>query len=211
MRSLRKMLINAMLCIALLLAAFSAPVVTDAYQTVQARIPINCLKVRGEGTHVYKIRIETDNNYAPVPASDLIEISEEGEGYFEIEITEPGTFRYRIFEEKGEDPDIEYDSNIYILTVFVENSGDDELIYSVSAAIDGKAGKTERIQFHNGVMGDQSGRDPIVPETDVDDPISITGDTTPLSAVSCIAVISFVIGMFAFLFGLFGREEGSDE
>ena len=109
-----------------------------AYVTIGAEIPVNCKKITDNNTHVYKIGIKAENNDSPAPNSDLLEVSENGMGRFEININEPGTFRYRIFEIPGSDPEFVYDNNIYDVVVYVENAADDGLTYSVVAHSSGR-------------------------------------------------------------------------
>ncbi|MCR4890307.1 MAG: hypothetical protein K5979_14195 [Ruminococcus sp.] len=126
----------------------------EAYSTIDAEIPVTCLKVEDNNSHIYQIKIESENDISPAPISDTLYITENGTGYFEINIDEPGTFRYRIYEETGSDPNIEYDDNIYAVSVFVENGIDDELIYSVTANIVGRDGKLDNIEFINAVLAE---------------------------------------------------------
>ena len=135
-----------------------------AYVSLEVEIPVTCLEIADGNTHVYQIVIEAENSYSPVPRSDTLEITENATGKFEIEIDEPGTFVYKIYEKEGNEPDVKYDTNIYSVTVFVEDVSDDTLKYAVVAEINGKDDKPDRIQFENAA------------ETDI-----VTTTTTPVT------------------------------
>ena len=152
MKAIGKTSFAAVICLITFLLFSPATMNAGAYVTVGAEIPVSCLEVADRSDHTYEIRIESENDDSPAPNSDTLSISENGLGYFEINITEPGTYRYRIYETAGNDPDIEYDSNIYSVVVFVENSNDDELIYTVTANAVGSDSKTKGIEFKNIVL-----------------------------------------------------------
>ena len=124
-----------------------------AYVTAAAEIPVNCLEIPDDKTHTYTIFIESENEVSPEPKSDTLEITENGTGKFEIEIDEPGTFLYRIYEKPGDEDDIQYDENVYYVTVFVENADENELRYAVSAAVAGSDEKPDQIVFENKTLG----------------------------------------------------------
>ena len=126
----------------------------DAYTTIGTEIPVTCFAVTDNSSHIYQVKIESENDISPAPSTDVLQIRENGMGYFEINIDEPGTFCYRIYEEAGSDPNIKYDDNIYIVSVFVENGKDDVLVYSVTASIVGKDTKPETIAFENLVLSE---------------------------------------------------------
>ena len=123
-----------------------------AYVTVGAEIPVTCLKISDDKTHIYEIVIKSENDISPKPKSDMLEITEDGSGKFEIDIDEPGTFNYIIYEKSGDDPNIKYDTNIYNVTVFVEDISDGSLQYAVSATIVGKDKKPDKIEFQDAVL-----------------------------------------------------------
>ena len=95
--------------------------------------------------------IEAENNTSPIPKSEMLEITENGTGKFEIAINEPGTFVYKVYEKEGNEPDINYDKNIYNITVFVEDVSDNTLKYAVVAKMEGKDEKQVAIEFENAV------------------------------------------------------------
>ena len=137
-----------------------------AYVTLEAEIPVTCLEIPDGKTHIYQIIIESENDTSPVPRSEILEITENGTGKFEIDIDEPGTFVYRVFEKDGGEPNVKYDDNVYSVTVFVESVSDSELKYAVSAEIAGKDGKPDKIVFENSTDGDTE-IVPTIPDTPV--------------------------------------------
>lgn len=149
MKVIKKTVSAAAVCLLSVFIPFHGAVTANAYETVNAKIPVTCLDFPYEDDHTYEIKIESENDSFPVPASDLLTISDNGTRYFEIDITEPGTFSYKVYEMAGNDTDIVYDDNTYIVTVFVENAADDKLIYSVTVNADGKDTKSETIKFHD--------------------------------------------------------------
>ena len=156
MKVIRISLSAAFVCLLSLIIFFSNESLrAQAYDTVSAQIPVKCLKVSDNSDHFYDIRIEAENENSPAPDTDTLRIEEDSTGMFEIIITEPGTFLYRITETAGSDPQIKYDSNVYIVTVFVITENDGKLVWSVTAQIEGQDHKTESVDFENTVLSDK--------------------------------------------------------
>ena len=120
-----------------------------AYEPLTAEIPVYCLSVAGAETQFYQIRIQPEHDEMPVPAADTLTVAENGSDSFEIQITEPGIYRYQIFESAGSDHDIRYDDRIYEVSVFAENGEADTLVCAVIANLAGSAEKAEQIRFQN--------------------------------------------------------------
>lgn len=98
-----------------------------AYETIEAIIPVSCLEILDGETHIYEIVIETENDISPQPKSNTLTIMDNGTGEFTIEITEPGTYVYKIYEKSGVNTNIIYDDTVYYVTVFVTNTEEDNL------------------------------------------------------------------------------------
>ena len=183
-----------------------------AYETVTAVIPVNCLEVSGNDTHTYEVKIETYSKDAPRPASDTLSIGENKTASFEIELTEPGTFLYKIYEAAGEDSNIEYDSSSYEITVYAENDEKGGLRYTVTAFRPGRDGKNERVVFQDRVLSDSE--TPSAPEetkppkknTDKTDGTD-TGDRSPVGILQMIMLFSVVIAVLTFFFKWERNEE----
>ena len=140
------------LVIVCLLSFFALPLDSASaskYVTIEAEIPVSCLEIPDDDTHMYQIIIESENDISPEPRSNILEITENGTGKFEIDIDEPGTFIYIIYENPGNELNIQYDTNIYRVTVFVETDTDDTLNYAISAVIIGNDYKPDSITFQN--------------------------------------------------------------
>ena len=153
MRKIRSLICLMAVC---LLSCFVFPFMgirALAYVTLEAEIPVTCLEIPDGMTHTYTIIIESENEISPVPKSDTLEITENGTGKFEIDIDEPGTFVYKVYEKEGNEPDIKYDKNIYSVTVFVEDVSDSTLKYAVVAKSEGKDEKSDKIEFENDCLG----------------------------------------------------------
>ena len=178
MRKIRSLICLMAICL-LSCFVFSFNTITAfAYVTIAAEIPVSCLEIPDDKTHTYTIIIESENEVSPAPKSDKLEITENGTGKFEIDIDEPGTFMYRIYEKPGNEHDVEYDDNEYIVTVFVENANDNELKYAASATVSGSDKKPESIVFENKNTGSDEG-DTTPERTDTS---SRTTDTTSSTA-----------------------------
>jgi len=137
----------------------------EAYEKERVEIPVICLDVEELDEHIYNISIETEDPFAPVPLSDTLSISKNGTGYFEIEIDEPGTFVYNVYEQKGDEPDIEYEERAYTITLYVETNENDELLCAVSATINGTDVKSDEISFQDAVMEGSERKKPRTTET----------------------------------------------
>ena len=135
----------------LLSLSFFAPeaIKAQAYAPLKAEIPVFCQEVTASETQIYQIAINPEDEETPAPVSDTLAVTENSTGKFEIEITEPGTYRYQISETAGSDSEIRYDDRVYEVTVFVENGAEDSLVCAVIANTAGKAEKAEQISFQN--------------------------------------------------------------
>ncbi len=120
-----------------------------AYQPLKAEIPVFCREVTGTDIQNYQITVKPETEQTPAPVSGTLTVSENSSGKFEIEITEPGTYRYTISETAGGDSGITYDDSVYEVTLFVENGEADTLVCAVTANLAGKAEKADLISFCN--------------------------------------------------------------
>lgn len=125
-----------------------------AYAPIEAVIPVSCLEIPDSSKHTYEIAIESQSNNAPVPASDTLSITESGTGEFTIEITEPGTFVYKVYEKTGTDINIVYDDTVYFVTVFVTNTEENSLNYAVAAINAEKNTKNDKVTFKDVLSSD---------------------------------------------------------
>ena len=155
MNALRRVPVIAAGCLLFFVFSGTVPAAAEDPEVLTARIPIQCMDFSGGQTHTYEIRIAPENTASPAPLSDTLSVAEDGTEYFELHLTEPGTFVYRIYEQAGNDPVIRYDQNVYHITVEVVNNENGGLIYSVTASENDKKRKTDRIIFRNNIMAEQ--------------------------------------------------------
>lgn len=156
----------------------------EAYSTIEAIIPVSCLDILDSDQHIYQIAIESEDDTAPQPKSNILTVTDDGMGEFIIEITEPGTYLYKIYEKLGTDEDITYDNTIYDVTLFVINDNKNGLIYSVSVNISGNSSKSDRVFFKDIISGDK-----IVSRTNITDICSETTVTTTTESID-ITIVS---------------------
>ena len=182
----------AFLCLVCLAAVFSSSLTAGAYTPIKAVIPISCLKVSDSGASTYEIQIEQESPDAPMPNEKAIQVAQNGKGSFTIDITEPGTYRYRIFEKAGNDPNINYDKRTYIAAVFVENGADGKLVYSLSVSEFGKDSKLDGVDFKNEAAAEhtQTTPTPVASKTDVN---PTTGNTAGKSLYAKILKITMLL------------------
>lgn len=128
-------------------------ITAGAYEPVKAAIAVEGLKFYGSDTHMYEIMIESVDNMAPVPEYDRLLITDSGSNVFNLAITEPGTYVYKIYEKPGNDVNIIYDDTVYYVTVFAENAEDDSLTYSVSVKEANSKYKSDNVIFENVSLG----------------------------------------------------------
>ena len=154
MKTLRKKVSVAAVCLLSLFLCIFGAVNAFAYETVIAEIPVDCFMISMNYSQTYVVKLELESEEAPVPEQDTLEIDSNNGKAFRIAVTEPGTFRYKIYEVAGDNKKIEYDDDVYTVTLFVENGPDDKLVPTVVAGADGSGRKAPRIKFENKVLGD---------------------------------------------------------
>lgn len=175
-------------CLAVcLLSFFVFPCCTAfavTYEKEHLEIPVMCLDVEDIEDHVYIVKITTEDTLAPLPQTDTLYINQNGRGQFEIDIDQPGTFVYNIFETEGDEDDIEYEQTVYTVTVYVETNANDELLYSVSAAVNGMTVKSEEIQFQDKLMDNSERKKPSTTTTTAPETTTTAAETTNTTATT---------------------------
>ncbi len=154
MRTVQTAVITAAVC--LLSAFFCVFGAFDsyAYETMNALIPVS-LSEDSAGEQVYTIMLEAETAGVPMPESVSLSLANEESGFFEIPLTEPGTYNYLVYELEGGDELIDYDTRVYGVTLFVEDNGEGALVYTVVANANDSAAKSEQIEFRNNVLGEK--------------------------------------------------------
>ena len=226
-----KRMIPALVCLLSLLAFFSGAQNASAYEAITVTIPVNCFTVYGNSTHTYELKLESENESDPQPAEDILKITEDSAGAFEIDLTEPGTYHYSIYEIPGSDANIQYDSSSYKIIVFAENSEDGGLRYTITAYEAGTDSKAERIAFQDNAFSETETTSAATTVTTVTAASTTTasaatttatttteqntdivynilaGDSFPAHAIRLVMLLSAMTAIFAFLFKRNQSEE----
>ena len=119
------------------------------YTPVEAHISFDCKEIDGIDGNVYKISIKSQTDYAPTPEQDTVTINDSGKGEFIVNIEEPGTYVYRLYQEKGSEDNIVYDDTEYDVHVCVMSDDNGNLAYSVAVTLADSAEKPESVLFMN--------------------------------------------------------------
>ena len=150
MENLRK-IFRILFSLSLFLALNSGIYAEAYYNTSIVEIPVECTVMKYFKDYEYIIVIEPQNENSPLPEESVITVPNGTFGFFRININEPDTFKYKIYEEIPEEKNknINYDRRVYTLTVFVTDKGNNELLYSFSANRDDEDAKTAKISFRD--------------------------------------------------------------
>lgn len=131
----------------ILLMCLSSSVFADAnYAAFTATVPVSFESTKS--TDKCSVIMETKNN-SPAPYESEITIPANGEEAFKIDISEPGTYRYTVYEKPSSDSSVIYDDTVYTVTVFVTVNTDNTLKYAVVAASNKSMEKPDKIGFEN--------------------------------------------------------------
>lgn len=160
MNTLAKALVFVMTLCAVLSCALSPLRAANSYTPLDAVIPFSCVKADVDGA-TYEFVIEPLDDVSPSPKQDTITMDETGNSAFVIELTEPGTFLYKVYEKKGSNSDIIYDETVYTVTLFVTSNDEGNLEYQVILAKEGMVKPTE-VAFINDAVRKPDRKDPVV-------------------------------------------------
>lgn len=147
MKGLRKLFCILLMCTVSLFSA--SGIYAAAYDTETAEILVECTAMKYFKDYEYKIVIEPQSENAPMPEENEITVLNGETGMFHIDTDEPGTFTYKVFEEKGSNKNINYDRRSYYVTLFVTDYGAEKLIYSVTVNRADDDNKSSRITFRD--------------------------------------------------------------
>ena len=125
------------------------------YEPVEAVIPFECVNATGVKNATFNIKMKTEDSGAPVPKDTLITLDKAGKGEFRITILEPGTYVYRVYQEKGRNSNVKYDDTEYDVHVCVMNGEDDKLIYTIAVNYADTDLKPTKLGFENKVASDR--------------------------------------------------------
>lgn len=126
------------------------PVKTEASTVpVTTRIPVTCSGGNTQETFTFVLEMETKE--LQTPDQLIIRIKAGEEGAFSIHYVYPGTYHYKIRQEKGADAKTTYDSTVYQIDVFVTE--DESGILSAEPVLhkEGSNEKIPRVSFENSV------------------------------------------------------------
>ncbi len=180
MNIMRKTVSAAVICLLSFITPVCGALRANAYEMINAEIPVKCIRTAADDTSDYVIKIEAENEDSPMPVSDTLTLSETDTGNFEINVTEPGTFYYKIYELQGSDKNKEYDNGIYDITLFVEHDEKNELTYSVVASQADNGAKTDKIVFKDYVLSAELTRTTAVSVT------TVTSTTTAVNTTAAL-------------------------
>lgn len=134
----------------LCLTAF--PVSVFAAADTEVKIPVSVvLKEQGTSESVTTEILLEGEGEVPAPTKHSIRIKGTGKGNFRgIHFTAPGIYEYRIYQNSGNNPKVQYDKRIYYLRITVINSEEGGLEASVATYTDSRReGKKSEIHFVN--------------------------------------------------------------
>ena len=124
------------------------------YEKCSVEIPVSVSKDYGE-SYDDEIVIEPLSESNPMPeigtsndGKAVVKIKDNNSENIKISFDEPGEYEYKIYENKGSEGTVEYDSRIYHATVFIIDN-DGKLDYVLSLKIEGENAKPEKLQFVN--------------------------------------------------------------
>ena len=203
MKAFKNRIIRLLAICVLFLSAFTGYAFAgSSNEEMNAEITVSCMKYSGSKGEAYIVEIEGEDKASPLPKDNILNIKEDGSGSFEIKVSEPGTYSYKIYQKPGEDENIEYDDTVFHVTVFVTQENDGSLKYYVAATAGESGEKPNAIEFVNKTKDNSGNRESLGP----DEPPVKTGDENNIPAYAVIAVIMVVV----FIILLITRKKGND-
>ena len=181
------------------------------YKPVDAVIPFICYA--GDGVESeFRIQIRSESVGAPLPEEDTIHVDQEGQGSFRIELTEPGTFDYLVYEIEGSDEKVLYDETRYDVHVYVTCGEDDRLDYMVAVNYADTAEKPSKVEFKNDVKSESRTTEEVTTEQTTEKPPTDvkTGDDTSLTLLITLCTVS-ASGILALLGLIMLRKKRDNE
>ena len=124
------------------------------YTPLTVEIPVSLERAGIANENDYEIVIEPDTKGSPMPDQDSITFLS-GTRTFSIEVNEPGTYEYRIYERAGSNNKIIYDSTLYTVTLFVTQD-DNGILEAQVILSNGSLFKPTAISFVNRASGSGS-------------------------------------------------------
>ena len=164
MKALRKLLRWVGICTLSLFVFLGEGVQVCSYDSMTVQIPVKCVYMPEFDDYTYNISIEPLDKGSPVPDEDDISVLHDNTGYFKMNASVSGTFRYKIFESRTDDEiivqdgiiyNIQHDMCVYNITLFVTENDDGMLSYSVTVTTDENGFKTDSVKFKDKIVLDE--------------------------------------------------------
>lgn len=138
---IRRIIIYAILLVTLLFPRI--PEAESGEVTAKIAVTSDCGDLEGPFTY----RLVPESKRDPVPEKSELVLGNET-GVFYIPCFIPGDYHYRLFQEKGNRPDVRYDDTVYEVTLRVVLTEDEKEAAEVFA-INVSTGKKEAVHFKN--------------------------------------------------------------
>ena len=193
----------ATVCALLLCLFVGTAVAGSSNETLEAEIPVDCIKFSRNRTENYIVKIESTDESYPAPKENKLTIKEDGTGYFVISINEPGNYDYLVYQEAGNDKDTMYDDTVYNVRVFVTQTDEKKLDFYVVATVKDTGEKPDRVEFEN------EDKNKIDGDSDSKTPPVKTGDESNIPAYAVLAGVMVVV--FIILLVTRKKDDSDDE
>ncbi len=200
------------------------PVQAAGCRTIRVEIPVFCRDVQTSSRGVYDIVIEPEDELAPAPESGQLRVKNGETEEFYIPADEPGTYLYRIYQQPGDEQNVQYDTSVYAVSVFVVNDDQGGLNCSVSARVNGRKEKPDQVEFCNTLLSDDQScgempvSAPVTPEysltvqrTDKDVGIVRTGGQVPVALMTAMMIGSAGVILLLSLYSRKGQRKEEEK
>ena len=157
------------------------------YPSITAEVPVDV--VMSEGDKLSSVVVMEPQGEVPAPLQSELMFTSSGNDVFKIEISEPGSFRYTVYQKQTDRNDSSYDDTVYDVTVFVTTDIGNNFKYVVTAIASDTGKKPDKIEFDNRTNTDdkRGGRRIPSERTDESDTSSRRGRiTTPSSVIDTV-------------------------
>ena len=124
-----------------------------AAEPVDAIVPVSC---SAEGsTESFAVSIEGDSGFKASP--ERLELRDGESKTFTIQINLPGDYKYKIYQEKGTEKNMEYDNSVYQAEIFVTEDENEKLNAETVVFTKGSSEKSAKCEFVNKVTKNEDG------------------------------------------------------
>ena len=149
---------------------------------------------------MYSIVIEpvssSDEGESHMPANTKLQLKAGESGEFgPIEFAEPGSYIYRIYEEKGSTEKMTYDDTIYDVNVEIFSKEDSYDLYGVISTYKANSEEKAEVAFVNSIQKEKG--ETTTEKTDNKKGTTATGDTD-----NTLSIVMLISGSILFIFGI---------